>query len=511
MAAVPPIAQDYQNLLTTIVGLNVGQLNCVVAEGFTSLTRIRLANLTSKEIADWANRKSALQLNRGGCRWGIPAIKCFQALSFWITDSHRRGIVITPIDFTAAVLDEYLELVRVEMQTDETEDKTEAPGALKDSKWEDWNILFNNYLMAQTSVDGIPLFYVIRPDLPPGTTILGLPRDRQLLYGAPHTGPAFRRDNQKVFRIINSLTVSENATNWISDVIKRRQDGRAAMLALRAHYDGADGRYKRKTQATTALSVLHYSHEHSMPFSTFASRMKKAYDTLSVCDPPGISNRTQVEQLLDRIKTTNQMLLTCITAIRMDHVKYDTFDKAATELSTQIAGIFPKAGASGPGRHRKRQASDVHRGKGYKIIQKNGRELINGVDVTDRTREFPKVDWIKLPKGFRTILNRMPERRNHNKKLNGRTTSSVTTAGGSSETEASQFQLPDNVQAGLVTATARAVASLDRSSSVPPSTVQMPRMGAGNRRQAAAVANESASVISDVSTIRWDRDGNIIN
>ena len=310
------------------------------------------------------------------------------------------------------------------------------------------------------------------------------------------------------------MTVSENATNWISDVIKRRQDGRAAMLALRAHYDGADGRYKRKTQATTALSVLHYSHEHSMPFSTFASRTKKAYDTLSVCDPPGILDRTQVEQLLDRIKTTNQMLLTCITAIRMDHVKYDTFDKAATELSTQIAGIFPKTSVSGPGRHRKRQASDIHRGKGYNIIQKNGRELVNGVDVTDRTREFPKEEWLKLPKGFRTVLNRMPERKKHNKKLNGRTTSSVTTTGGSSGTEASQtFQLPDDVQASLVTATARAVASLDRNSSTPPPTVQMPRMGAGNRRQATSTSdgrNDAASVISDVSTCRWDRDGNLI-
>ena len=188
----PAIAPDFQHLLTVTVGLNVGQFNCVIAEGFTSLTQIRLANLTSKEIVEWANRKSALQLNRGGCHWGIPAIKCFQALSFWITDSHRRGIAITPIDFTAAVLDEYLELVRVDMQTDETEDKTEAPGSLKYSKWEDWNILFINYLMAQKSVDGIPLYYVIRPALAPGVTIANLSRDQQLLYGAQLTGPAYR-------------------------------------------------------------------------------------------------------------------------------------------------------------------------------------------------------------------------------------------------------------------------------------------------------------------------------
>ena len=110
------------------------------------------------------------------------------------------------------------------MQTNETEDKRESPGSLKDSKWEDWNILFDNYLMAQKSVDGIPLYYVIRPALAPGIIIASLSRDQQLLYGAQLTGLAYRRDNNKFFHIIYLLTVNENGTNWISDTIKRRKD-----------------------------------------------------------------------------------------------------------------------------------------------------------------------------------------------------------------------------------------------------------------------------------------------
>ena len=517
--AAPVIAQDFTDLLTVTLGLNRAQYQCVIDEGFHNLHRIRVANLTSKEIAEWTKHKSGLAATRGGCRWGIPATKCFQALSFWITDSHRRNIQINPADFTQNILDEYLELVRVNLQTDESDDKIELPSSLKDSKWEDWNILLTNYLMAQASVDGIPLFYVIRPDLPAGTTLASLPRDQQLIYGASLQGPAFERDNKKVFRTLNALTVSENATNWISDQIKRRQNGRAAMEALRAHYDGTDGRYKRKTQATAALSVLHYSHEHAMPFSTFASRMKKAYDTLAVCDPPGVSDRTQVEQLLDRIKTTNPMLLTCITTIRMDFTKYSTFDIAATEISTQIATIFPaKSNAGGAGRHRsKRTAADMHRGGrngGYKIIRKDGRELVNGIDVTDRTREFPKEEWIKLPKNFRTLLNRMPERRHHNKKLNGRSAASAATK--KSEDSGTEVTLSDATHADLVNATARAVLSVERGSA-PPGTVQMPRMGAGNRRQAAASgrtasgnSNTDTSVVSEITQHRWDRDGNLL-
>ena len=100
-----------------------------------------------------------------------------------------------------------------------------------------------NYLMSQLSVDNIPLYYVVRVDLAPGTVLGTLSREQQLIYNAALTGPAFRRDNMRVSRLINSLTVGENATHWISDSIKRSQNERAAMLALRDHFDGTDGRY----------------------------------------------------------------------------------------------------------------------------------------------------------------------------------------------------------------------------------------------------------------------------
>ena len=119
-----------------------------------------------------------------------------------------------------------------------------------------------------------------------------------------------------------------------------------------------------------------------------------------------------------------------------------------------------------------------------------------------------------MPKAFRTVLNKMPERRVHNKRLNGRSAASAATS--RAEDSSNTVTLSDETHAELVNATARAVLSVDRSSA-PPTTVQMPRMGAGNRRQAAAASRANAnnntadaSVVSEISQHRWDRDGNLL-
>ena len=159
-------------------------------------------------------------------------------------------------------------------------------------------------------------------------------------------------------------------------------------------------------------------------------------------------------------------------------------------------------------------------GKDIRFSSKNGRDSVNGVDVTDRTREFTKDEWAKLPKSFRTVLNRMPERREHNKRLkNQRNTSSVNTDGTSDG-----ITISEAVQGQIVSGVARAVLGVNASRDTPPPgvvNVQQPRMGSGgaasrtNGRQAAATqaraGNDNSSVVSDISTLRWDMNGNLIN
>ena len=110
------------------------------------------------------------------------------------------------------------------------------------------------------------------------------------------------------------------------------------------------------TQAKAALKVLFYKRENFLPFATFTSRMKKAYNTLSICDPPGVSDATQVEELCSKISTQNTMLQAVIAGIRMNPARFHNFTAAATQISMQLAVIFSSQSAQGPGRHRKRHA-----------------------------------------------------------------------------------------------------------------------------------------------------------
>ena len=107
MAALP--LSPLQNLFENVLSLNLAQRTCLHLEDIFDLGD--LLDLSPKEMADWANRKSGLTAARGGCRWGIAATKKLQALIFWAIDSNRRGTVVVPADFTPAVLAQYREFV----------------------------------------------------------------------------------------------------------------------------------------------------------------------------------------------------------------------------------------------------------------------------------------------------------------------------------------------------------------------------------------------------------------
>ena len=139
---------------------------------------------------------------------------------------------------------------------------------------------------------------------------------------------------------------------------------------------------------------------------------------------------------------------------------------------------------------------------------------MNNVDVTDRTREFPAEEWKLLPKAFRQLLNKMPERQEMNRRFNRNSSATSTTQFTTPSTTADNastttVRLDDHAHTQLVNATARAVLAANRArTDGSPANVQMPRMGNGTPRQNRQAS--SASVVSEVSQPRWDRDGNLL-
>ena len=58
------------------------------------------------------------------------------------------------------------------------------------------------------------------------------------LYQIPTVGTAFTEDNKRVYRLLRSYLAGTPCIDWI-EVHERTEDGRAAWLALTAHYNGA--------------------------------------------------------------------------------------------------------------------------------------------------------------------------------------------------------------------------------------------------------------------------------
>ena len=128
-----------------------------------------------------------------------------------------------------------------------------------------------------------------------------------------------------------------------------------------------------------------------MNFQSFSTKIKKCFDTIELSDQ-AYSETTKIDTLLRKMKSNNQDLRNVVTIIQSDPAKFDTFMKATQELAKHIAHLFPIYLSNGSGQHnRKRRIADLSRNKGkdsHKIISKNGKQMCNGIDVTDQTRTF---------------------------------------------------------------------------------------------------------------------------
>ena len=503
----PPGPVTFRAILTDVLRFGDNQATTLIEEGYDSLSELRFWDYG--DISSWAANKGKLTLVRGGCNYGDPRVKGLQALAFYATDMHRRGLPLSLVNFNDVLLLKYKEMVRVDRARKATKSDVSMPEPLiPDTVWEDWENSLINYLQSRLGIDSIPLSYVIRSDDRPVAVLDqndDLTRYLDLVYNAPFEGPAFSEDSAKVFGILESLTLGQDSANWINRRTRQTRNGRQAMLDLKHHFDGGEGKYKRKQVALARLELLHYKHEKMMTFSLFSTKLKKCFDTIEVCDQ-AYSETTKVDILLRKMKTNNHELRNVSTLIRQDPVKYNTFMKATQEYAKFVAFMFPEEGASdGNGRHKRKQRSvnSLRGGKksNYNTTKKNGKTYCNGIDISDQTRTFSPDEWKKLPYSFKKELYNNKDRQAKKPK---RDTSSVET--GNTENSSTSDVTVSRIISGIMRAQIN-----HGDQSIPGTIPRQPRMGAGGaNRQAAGV--ESASVAGSTITedTRWDHNGNRI-
>ena len=163
MANIPPpaIPATFLNLLTDVLRFGDRQANTLITEGYDSIQELRFWDYD--DITTWTANKGKLAVNRGGCVYGDPRVKSLQALAFYATDMHRRGLPLNMAAFTDATLLRYKEMVRVDRAKKNLKSDVSPPEPLVENTiWEDWENSLINYLQTKTGIDKIPLSYVIR-------------------------------------------------------------------------------------------------------------------------------------------------------------------------------------------------------------------------------------------------------------------------------------------------------------------------------------------------------------
>ena len=127
--------------------------------------------------------------------------------------------------------------------------------------------------------------------------------------------------------------------------------------------------------------------------------------------------------------------------------------------------------------------------KGYTLIQKEGKDYVNGVDLTDNLRAFNKQEYFKLPQAYCTMLHNLPERHTYKKnRISDTSTTSTTSVTLQSSAQANIGAIVNGVMQ----------ASAVQGNSVPPTNIRIPRFGGSST--ISSVQYNIPTNVSDTST-----------
>jgi hypothetical protein len=134
-----------------------------------------------------------------------------------------------------------------------------------------------------TSVKGslnIPLAYVIREQEVPDPNTVYQTEHHRLISITPLVGIKYEEDNGKVFDFLKSWTLNGPAWTWMRSHNATR-DGRAAWLALVAHYKGDVQHDRVKDNAYAAIAAARYYGERKkFSFETYVTIHQESYADL---------------------------------------------------------------------------------------------------------------------------------------------------------------------------------------------------------------------------------------
>ena len=339
---------------------------------------------------------------------GILVQNNLTGLIWYVKDKTRRALPVDPNAMNINdLMDSYLSFEAYKANRDKGENIKSLEKWTTNHDFDEWDRKVTETLSLIFGRNFAPIAYVIRPDKPAGwdPAVDAATEYEKLMYQLPLAGVSREQDNERVFSLIQLAVVQTPAETWIFEAAAAR-DGRAAMQALRLHYEGEAELDIRATKAQQELDTLVYTNERTMPFETLITRLNKAYNVLKKHGQE-FTDKSKVEQLAKRIKNpTNNITITVAVDIMREAHKADY--TAAVQFITARMAQINSATINAPGPNPRRISEGNTNNNG------GPRTEFNGVDIRNPFRTFTDREKFLLGERGAAVVEELKEARRNN-------------------------------------------------------------------------------------------------
>lgn len=384
------------NATFDICGLSVRQKLALIRQGVNTIAKLRLLGRNRKAILETVKPISALTVNRGGVEFGINIITALAALVRFYDDRRRINAPLDPTEFGAAQLAEYENKILDDDDSSDTDDEeVTGPGKFTPNDFVTWKEGLIIKLRSMKSSAGVPLYYVIRADLPPNHDFGG-DAEEELIHQVRQTGHEWKRDNKRVAQFILSIVQPTDGYEWIRKITPQ-SDGRAIYNALVQHYEGENAA-ATISSANQTIENLVFNNPQVFSWELFSTRIKKAYDRLEehgIIIPVHEKLRVIKSKINTRKIEFNMLAKAALTYNGMPNRLLTEY---LSKVAEHVASEFPANQHANNRNQRFRPGvSQVDTGD-YHVETVNGRTMCNGVDVTEKVRQYTPEEWRALPR-----------------------------------------------------------------------------------------------------------------
>ena len=224
--------------------------------------------------------------------------------------------------------------------SDTDDEEVAGPGKFTVNDFMTWKQGLSIKLRSMWSVAGVPLFYVIRDDLPQNHDFMG-DVEEERMHSIRQTGNEWKKDNKWVAQYILSLVQPTDRYKWIRNM--PMSDGRAIYKALAQHYEGEHAA-STNSNAYQSIENLVYTNQYIFSWEIFSTRIKKAYDRLEengIIIPTHEKLRVVKKKINTRNVEFNMLAKTTLTYDAQQPQR--TLTEYLSKVAKHVAAEFPTA------------------------------------------------------------------------------------------------------------------------------------------------------------------------